>query len=86
MTTNKQVLKFYADSCGPCKMLSKSLDSMYPLPIRVSEVDIETSPEIAQKYGIRGVPTMILLEDGEEIGRMVGYQGDRAVKDFLGVN
>ena len=62
-----KVLKFSAEWCQPCKMLSKTLDTM-DLPYEVEPIDIDKEPALAGTFGIRGVPTMVLLDDkGKEV-------------------
>lgn len=66
-----KVLKFQAEWCGPCKMLSKTLESY--TDVEIQEIDIDKDQEVAIRYGIRGVPTVVLLDDsGNELRRKVG--------------
>lgn len=65
-----KLLKFYADWCAPCKMLTQAMEGM-ELPFEVEEVNIDENPSMALQYGIRGIPTVVLLNDqNEEIERM----------------
>lgn len=67
-----KVLKFAAEWCGPCKMLSKTLED-YKGDVPVEEIDIDANQEVAIRYTIRGVPTLVLLDDaGNEIRRKSG--------------
>lgn len=67
-----KILKFAASWCHPCKMLSGMLESA-DLGIPVEEVDIDENMELSMKYGVRGVPTMVLLNDeGVEVRRLTG--------------
>jgi thioredoxin 1 len=67
-----KILKFYGEWCAPCKMLSVMLESV-DLGIPVENIDIDDNIELSMKYGIRGVPTMVLLnDDGVEIRRLTG--------------
>lgn len=82
-----KVLKFEASWCGPCKMLSKLLENVegkYTTAIEV--VDIDENPDLAKKFHVRGVPTMVKLEDdGEtEIERKVGMMNETDLLKFLG--
>lgn len=78
----KRVLKFSASWCGPCKMLSKNLESVKTnLPIE--EIDIDDNQETAMEYGVRGVPTMIMLDGNTEVKRMVGAKSLKELEDWL---
>ena len=69
----KQIIKFYADWCGPCHVMSPVVDEVskeYDVPVRT--VDIDKESEMAQAYGVRSIPTVILLEDQREVARVVG--------------
>ena len=67
----KKVLKFSASWCGPCKALAMTMNSV-KTDVEVENVDIDENMELAAKYGIRGVPTMVMLEDGHEVKRVSG--------------
>lgn len=67
-----QLLKFYATWCGPCKMLSKTMEDI-EFPYEVIPVDIDENMELAVKYGVRGVPALILInEEGDPVTSSVG--------------
>ena len=68
-----RVLKFYAQWCGPCKSMSNVLKNHYKGDVPIEDIDIDESQEVAIRYGIRSVPTCILLDDnGTEIRRKSG--------------
>lgn len=67
----KRILRFTASWCGPCKSLAMNLETAsLGLPIEV--VDIDTHSDIAQEYGIRSVPTLVMLDENTEVKRLVG--------------
>lgn len=69
----KKILRFTASWCGPCKMLAKNLEEIKTdIPIEVVDIDVNT--ECAVDYGIRGVPTLIMLDDGKEMKRLIGMK------------
>ena len=68
-----KVLKFAAEWCGPCKMLSTTIEKYYKGDVPIETIDIDTNSEVAVRYGIRGVPTLVLLDDaGVEVRRKSG--------------
>jgi thioredoxin 1 len=78
----KKVLKFEASWCEPCKMLTRTLSHITTdIPIEV--VDIDQNRDIAIKYGVRGVPTLIMLEDDKEVRRKVGALMRPELERFL---
>ena len=81
-----KVLKFSASWCGPCKMLSKTIEGIKDeVPYLVEEIDIDNNTEMAQKYGIRGVPTMIIVDGDKEVKRKVGAMTAPELKTFLSI-
>ena len=78
----KRILRFTASWCGPCKMLAKNLESVNAnIPIEV--VDIDVHNEIAMDYGIRSVPTLVMLDENTEIKRIVGMQSLKQLEDWI---
>ncbi len=68
---SKKILRFTASWCGPCKSLATNLEvANIGLPIEV--IDIDTHSELAQEYGVRGVPTLVMLDENIEVKRLVG--------------
>ena len=63
-----EVLKFYADWCGPCRILSQRLEGEKDL----KEINIEIDHETSIKYKVRNIPTLVFLKDGDEVHRTVG--------------
>lgn len=80
-----KALKFYATWCQPCKVLSKIIeDASDKIAIPIENVDIEQNTELAVKYGIRGVPALVIVdEDGNEIKRQVGMLMEDKLLEFL---
>ena len=83
---NKRVLvDFWAEWCGPCKMMAPILNELaeeLPEGQAVGKLNVEEYKSMAQKFQVRGIPTMILFENGKEINRFVGVK----TKDFLKKN
>jgi len=80
-----EVKKFYAEWCGPCKMLTPIMEQVKGnfSDIDFQNIDIESQYEIAQKYYVRSVPTVIIEKNGEEIHRFAGLQSEMAYTNAL---
>ena len=83
-----QVKKFYAEWCGPCKGLSPVMENVRTKFSNVSfeDIDIDGQFEIAQKYYVRSVPTVIIEKNGEEVQRFVGVQSELAYTNAINEN
>ncbi len=69
------LVDFYADWCGPCRMLAPVVDELAEArsgQVVVLKVDTDRYPGISERFGIRGIPTLIAFRDGKETGRHVG--------------
>lgn len=75
------LVDFYADWCGPCKMMApilKSLSTELNGEAKILKVDVDKNPAAAQKYGIRNIPTMLIFKNGQIKWKGVGvYQADQ---------
>jgi thioredoxin 1 len=78
-----RLLKFSAEWCQPCKMLAKTLEGIN-IPYTISNIDIDDSPNLAADYKVRGVPTMVLVDDNDkEVGRLVGVKTKAQIEEFI---
>ena len=78
------MVDFYADWCGPCKLLGKVLtDLENDIDVDVIKLNIDKYPEIARQYGVMSIPTIILFENEDEIKRNVGFMDQNKFKDFI---
>lgn len=69
------LIDFTAAWCGPCKLLSPIIEKLADElagRVKVGKIDIDTSPNVTAKYGIRGVPTVMVFRNGERVGQHVG--------------
>ena len=69
------LVDFYADWCGPCKIMAPVLDefaSDHTGEILVGKLDTDAAPAVSARYGIRGIPTLILFRNGSEVSRQTG--------------
>ena len=78
-----KVLRFTASWCQPCKMLAKTLEETNTeMPIEV--IDIDVYPELAMDYGIRGVPTLVMIDGDIEVKRFSGMKMKNEIETWLG--
>jgi thioredoxin 1 len=83
ITDSKKVLIVFKSSwCSPCKVLTSIIENNPPA-IPLIEIDIDEDYELAAKYKVRGVPTLIVVENGEEIKRKVGLITAVQLKQFV---
>ena len=88
LESDKPVLvDFWADWCGPCRMIAPSVKQIahdYSDSIRVAKLDVDENPAIPGRYGIVGIPTLMLFVNGEVVARITGAQPkDRIVAEIL---
>jgi len=82
-----QLLKFYADWCGPCKIMQPVAEKIaQENNLELVEVNVDNDIELARQYDVRGIPTLVLLdEDANEIARHTGSQTQARVTAALGL-
>ena len=81
LTSNGNVLvDFYADWCGPCKIMGEILESVDG---NIVKVNTDTFPRLAQKFGIMSIPTLILFKDGSEADKLIGLQSKNDIIEFI---
>ena len=78
----KKVLRFTASWCQPCKGLAMNLASVETeVPIEV--IDIDYQPDLTKQYMVRGVPTLVMLEDDKEIRRFSGMKSTKELQEWI---
>lgn len=80
------LVDFWAEWCGPCKMLAPILESVvddYAGKVKITKINVDENPETAPKFGIRGIPTLILFKNGEVLATKVGALSKSQLTDFL---
>jgi len=77
----KEILYFSADWCGPCKQLGPIMESLAS-QINYRKINVDNDQELSAQYGIRNIPTLILLQNGEVTDRLTGVQPAQQILKF----
>lgn len=86
LKNNKSVfVDFYADWCGPCKMVGPIVEELSneETDVKFVKVNVDNTPDIAQRYGIMSIPTLLAFKDGELAGSIVGFQPKEVIKELV---
>ena len=79
------VVDFWAEWCGPCKMIAPVLEELATETdsIRVAKLNVDDNPELARRYSVLSIPTLLVFQDGVEKKRIVGAKGKGALLNDL---
>jgi thioredoxin 1 len=80
------LVDFWAEWCGPCKMIAPVLDEIaadYDGRLKVCKVDADAHPDILSRFGIRGIPTLIVFKGGESVGTKTGALSKSQLTEFV---
>ncbi|CAL1241306.1 thioredoxin family protein [Candidatus Methylocalor cossyra] len=83
------LVDFWADWCGPCKMIAPLLDEIstqYEGKLTIAKINVDENPATPQRYGVRGIPTLILFKNGEVEATKVGALPKSQLIDFVNAN
>ena len=72
----KVLLDFWAVWCGPCQMLAPTIEAIAAEndDFLVGKIDVDQSPDLARKFGIASIPTLVVIESGNPVGKMIGVR------------
>ena len=81
----KVLVDFYANWCGPCKMLRPVLESIASerSDKKIISIDVDEAEDLAREYGIISIPCVILFEDGKEVNRSIGLKSKSEIEGML---
>jgi len=85
-STEPLLVDFWAEWCGPCKMIAPILDEIAEEKagqIRIGKLNVDDAPDIARRFEVMSIPTMILFKDGEPAKRIIGAKGKAQLLDDL---
>ncbi|NRA49580.1 MAG: thioredoxin [Phaeodactylibacter sp.] len=80
------VVDFWAEWCGPCRMIGPIIEELskeYDGKATVGKVNVDHNPEISMKYGIRSIPTILVLKNGEVVDKQVGVTTKKVLADKI---
>lgn len=79
------LLDFWAGWCGPCRMLSPTVEEIAAETpaIKVGKINVDEQPELASRFGVMGIPTLVLMRGGQIAAHSVGVKPKRAILDML---
>lgn len=83
------IVDFFATWCMPCRALAPILENAHNElgdAVKVVKIDVDESEQIARKYGVLSIPTMVIMKDGKELDRMVGLTNKQAIIDRVNKN
>lgn len=78
----KTLVDFYANWCGPCKMIAPELEKVES-NVKVIKVDVDEFEDLARTHGVMSIPTLVLFENGKELKRTIGFMDKDKIEKFI---
>ncbi|TVR87586.1 MAG: thioredoxin [Saprospirales bacterium] len=80
------VADFWAEWCGPCRMITPIIEELakeYDGSVKIGKVNVDNNPQVAGKYSVRSIPTILLIKNGEVVDKHVGVISKQALADKI---
>jgi thioredoxin 1 len=80
------LVDYWAEWCGPCKMIAPILDELskdYDGRLQIAKINVDDNPQVAARFGIRGIPTLMLFKDGQKVAELTGARPKRELAAFV---
>jgi len=80
------VIDFWAEWCGPCRMITPIIEELskeYEGKAKIGKVNVDENPEISKEYGIRSIPTILVLKNGEVVDKQIGVTTKKVLTDKI---
>ena len=80
------LVDFWASWCGPCKMAEPVLEELseeYKDKVTIAKINVDENQKTSQDYDVMSIPTTVLIKDGKEVGRQIGFAGKQAFEDLI---
>lgn len=80
------LVDFYAEWCGPCKMMAPIIDKLateYEGKVKIGKLDVEANGQVSAQFGVQSIPTLLFFKGGEVVNKLVGYKSEEELKTNL---
>lgn len=85
IATGITLVDFYADWCGPCKMIAPFVEQLAneETDVKIAKLDVDSAQAIAQEYDVMSIPTLIVFKDGQPVNQQVGFASKEQLKNMI---